>query len=645
MGSNLLPAAELDSLNKRDPLAFGISHVDLLDGKKWEIGSRKWIVEPYNMVNPYRIEKNSFGEPRKVCFTKSTQAGITTMALVKALHFLSYWEVRVMMMEPRQKDCQDFSNTRLDPVIENSPFLKAKLGKPNSVYTKRIGKSYLFLLEGSVEPRSMPADALLLDEVDLCSPEHVGTAINRLDASTWQILMYLSTPTLPNFGIDAVYNDSDQREWLVPCPQCGEKQPLDWEKTLRISGPPDNPDKVFYGCVKCHRELTLEDIQQGQWVARRPERSSELVGYHISQMMTSPASVMYKHFRDPNQTMAEFYRKRLGRPYTYAGGSLERTDFLENCFDEPYEPETHHDGSSTYYMGVDQGNQLQLVVGKIERDSRRLRIVHIEIVPFEEGFDRVAKLIKAFRVKRAVVDGDPNRHSVKALQSAFPSRVLMADYVEQKQVHALRYGDKKIPEGILIDRTMAFDGLVEAIKDGMFALPGSAASPLQEVEILMDQASAIRRDIERRKRGSTEVEVGVWRSIRADHLAHAMVYLQAAAEATGKRSFKAAVAKARPEQESEPEEVPEQKLPPSDMRDKEAADIVAILAEVPEQQIIDFVKGVLNKEDNPIPFPLSVKLQRAVEKHKKEHVFWVIINIMVKGKIKQGIDSFVEKDI
>ena len=63
----------------------------------------------------------------------------------------------------------------------------------------------------------MPMDALYLDEVDLCNPDHVGTAINRLDASNWKLVTYLSTPTLPNTGIDAAFQNSDQSEWVVRC--------------------------------------------------------------------------------------------------------------------------------------------------------------------------------------------------------------------------------------------------------------------------------------------------------------------------------------------------------------------------------------------------------------------------------------------
>ena len=79
--------------------------------------------------------------------------------------------------------------------------------------------------------------------------------------------------------------------------------------------------------------IRLEDMDNGEWVAQVPSMSATMVGYHVSQIYTTPAERLYSEFRDPQQTIAEFYRKRLGRPYTMAGGSLDRNDFLLNCFD------------------------------------------------------------------------------------------------------------------------------------------------------------------------------------------------------------------------------------------------------------------------------------------------------------------------
>ncbi len=533
----------IEQLARNDPLAFGISYVDLLENRQWTLTNRRWSIEPYSRLNPAVLEKNPIGEARRMVITKSTQAGISTMAIVKALHFLCYWDVRIGYMLPRLKDISDFTTTRMNPTLAASDYLRGKAHPfPDSISTKHIANSYLFMMEGSVEPRSMPMDALYLDEVDLCNPDHVGTAINRLDASSWKLITYLSTPTVPNTGIDAAFQTSDMREWVIQCPHCGHNQIMDWDQHLRLKGPASAPEKVWFVCEKCEGEMRLEDMDNGQWVAQVPSMSSEMIGYHVSQIYTTPAERLYREYRDPQQTIAEFYRKRLGRPYTMAGGSLDRNDFLINCFEEPYQPEPFYDGQSTYFMGVDQGNQLQLAVAKLPKGSNRPKVVWSEIVPFEKGFDRVGELMKIFRIKRAVIDGDPNRHPVKKLQGEFPGRILMADYIEnQIERYVVKKDDRgKVEVHITINRTEMFDDLVDGIRDGYFALPGTPPALPPMTELVIDQMIAIKRDIEKRKTPSGEKEVGVWRKLRADHLAHAMGYLKTAIESTQKRRFRTA---------------------------------------------------------------------------------------------------------
>lgn len=628
---------KLDNLHRRNLLAWSISNIDLSDGKSWSLNDRKWLEEPYLALSPADIEKNPISKARKLAIRKSTQAGISTLSIAKALHFMSYWDVRVGYMLPRQADISIFSLTRVDPMIARSPFLLSKLGQPNSTYTKTLGNSYLYFLEGSVEPRSIPMDMLLLDEVDLSNPDHVGTAINRLDASPWKLTVWLSTPTLPATGIDAVYDASDRRAWMVKCPHCNEWQDLDWEQNLVQIGPADNPTNVYYGCKHCGKELTMPDIQEGQWVPEYPTRSDEMIGYHISQMMTTSARELYGHFRDPQQTLSEFYRKRLGKPYTMAGGSIEREDFMINCFDEPFGFDLMSDGESSYYMGVDQGNQLQVVVGKVEKGKRRPKIVHIELVPFADGFERIKELIKKYKPKRCIIDGDPNRHPVKDLQLVFPGRVIMADYVEQRERFVKKLGQIKntplyrLPIGATINRTEAFDDLISSIKDGLWQLPGDPSRLPAEVEMLIDHVTALKRDVEKRRTASGEVEVGVWRKLRAEHLAHAWVYLKTAMDFDHQASFRSAVIGARTSQKQEVEQEEVLEDTSGKLKEEDFVEIVSKLAEVPVEQIKEYTVSHAS-ENYKVPFPLRYKLSK-LSNFEQEQVLQVMDFILKSWKM------------
>jgi len=618
---------QIASLARRDPLAFGISYVDLLDGKKWEVGTRAWATEIYQTANPWLIEKYPTEPARRVVVTKSTQAGISTWAMVKMLHFATNWPVRVFYTLPRQQDLLDLVSTRVDPMIRASTYLSAKLGNPDSAHSKRIGDSYLFFMELTTEPRMMPADMLLVDEVDLSDQDHMATAINRLDASRWKIVNYLSTPTVPNFGVHGIYNASDMREWLVKCPKCGHEQPIEWESNLRVVGPAMRPEKVFYGCASCNAEITVEHIQTGRWVAQHPDLSDDLVGFHVHQMLTTPADELHKIFRDPTTRLVEFYRKRLGKPYEIGGGSLERDDILATCFDEPYEFEPGWDGESTYYLGVDQGNELQVLICKVPPNSRRPKIVYVELIPMEKGFDRLSQLMEVFHIRKAVGDANPNRHGMIAQVRRFPGRFLVSDYIEQKQIWNAKVGIrelKNVKTNVTIDRTSGMDHLMDEIKNGKFQLPGSPPALHPDVELIIDQVTALKRDVETRKSRAGETTVGVWRKLRADHLAHAWLYMLTAIEIDRGKGLKMAViGGAKP---TAPDGAPADDTPDQVV----VAGVVALLSEVPVAQLRLYLEHEPIWTDN-IPFPLVYKLGLARKKFTEEQIIYSV-NILIKSR-------------
>lgn len=616
---------KLMSLTRRDPLAFGITFVDLLDGKKWEVDTRTWIKEIYASVNPWEIEKNPIGLARHMSIMKSTQCGMSTMAMTKMLHFALNWPSRTMYTLPRQMDVLDFTTTRLDPMIKASPYFSDKLGAPDSAHAKQLGDSYLYIMEMSVEPRMLPGDALFIDEVDLSDPINMSTVLNRLDASKWKLNYFFSTPTLPNYGIHNRFLNSDRREWMVKCPKCNHQQVLDWDENLRLIGPHQNPTEVYFGCVKCNHALTLPVIQQGQWVAEIPDLSDDHIGFHVSQLMTHTAAELYKAYRDPQTLLVEFYRKRLGKPYEIGGGSIDRDDLLVTCFDEPYEPELGWDGISSYYMGVDQGNELQVLIAKILPDTNRPKIVHIELVPMEEGFDRVAQLIDLFHIKRTIIDGNPNRHEAVKLVNRFPSRVLVADYIEQKNIFTSKKGlGKNFLTNVTLNRTASFDSLIDSIKKSGWALPGTPPKLSPEVEILIDQSTAIKRDTEKRRTPSGEIEVGVWRSVRPDHLAHSWVYLHTAVQVDrGRRTRIAIIGKKKEEEEEQVDE---------NMPENEVIEgIRPHLAEISVEQLEDYVATPKHIED--LPFPLSHKMNFVVQ-YDEEDILWVMYDLI---KDKHGL--------
>jgi len=564
----------------RDILSYGILHVPLGDAKEWEVDSRKWMVDLYKVMNPYWIEKKPLGQPHSFVCTKSTQAGVTTMALVRMLHFMTHWTGKVMYMMPRQKDVLDMVGTRLDPILARSPMLNKLRGTPDNMQTKQIGNSFVYFQEGTMEPRSIPVDLLFVDEVDLTDPANIGTATNRLDASNWKLRYYLSTPTVNNYGIHKMWLSSDMRHWLVRCPSCGKWQDITWDENLRYTGEPSKPDRVWYGCKYCQdAEITVQHMQTGKWVAEKPDRSYDTVGFHVHQMLTTPADVLYRHFRDPLETNVEFHRKRLGMPFEIGGGSLDADEvYAAGYLDEEFEQELRWDGKSQYYMGVDQGNQLQVLIAKLEPGLEIPKIIHIELVELDEGFARIAQLMRYFRVRKCVVDANPNRHSAIDLAVDFPGRVYIADYNESGVLFSVakKKKGKKQYFQTFIDRTLGFDELFTDIRNGQWSLFGSLTSIPQDVRLLVDQVTALKRDVEERQKAGIKVEVPVYRAVRADHLGHSWSYLNIAKMLGQSASGKIKIIK----EEEDKEELPVLEMPEDDYRT-----IISHTAEVKKEEM------------------------------------------------------------
>ena len=589
-----MDSRKLETAALRDVLTYGIAYVDLLENKRWDIEGRKWMPEIYSVLNPYYIEKYQTGIARKLVVQKSTQCGMSTMGMVRLFHFADFWSTRQIYMLPRQQDYIDFVGTRVDPIIKNSERLSNMLGEIDSTRSKQLGNSFLFFMESTVEPRMMPADAVWIDELDLSDMSHVSTAQNRMDDSKWRISCFYSTPTIPNYGINAQFETSDKREWFNKCPSCGHWQNLDWDINLRVIGSQRNPKKVFFGCSRCDHEFSLPEIQNGQWIPEFPGRSSEIIGFHVSQIMSHPAARLWAVYRDPHTKITEFYRKNLGKPRELGEGSLEREDVLAYCFDEPFGFELSRDGSSTYYMGVDQGNELQVLIAKTERGEEVFKIVYAAALAYEDGFEELGKLIRLFKPAKVVIDADPNRHSARDLQDNFLGKVLLADYTQSPTDWTLKKNEKGISTNVVIGRSEGFDNLFSSIKRGEWLLPGQLPNLPPNTEMLIDHVTAIKRDLETRRLPSGEKDVVVWRELRPAHLAHAWLYLLVAILVSRGKDLRTAVINAS-------------KKPPEPEIDETTVALTSMFAEVPLAQLDWYLTGA---EGNP-PFPLRHKLSQA----------------------------------
>lgn len=473
---------------------------------------------------------------------KAAQLGVSEWAIRHALHAADQRLADTMYVFPTAADISDFSASRVGPAIEANAHLRAVVGTPvddtgkrrtNRVTLRRVRNNHIYLRGGTVKPdgrapqlKSVPADIIILDELDEMDERVEAIAAKRLNASRLGEFVRVSTPTFSRRGIHSAYLDSDQRVWLIACPHCGHKQPMVLDNLIienddhhrPVAWYQDSNGRAILACIRCKGKLDTR--APGEWVATRPGR--ETAGYHLSGFL-SPMLDLDKIIRllsKPGETdRRETMNQDLGLPYTPVGGQLTHSILVEAS--REYALGVHR-GEPTY-MGVDVGPEWLHVVIRAPLDNngeRRLR--YVGTVSRFEDLDR---LIKKFNVRRVVVDMLPEVRSARAFQARHrDGRVWVAEYKDNMRdpdavVHDARQGI------VLMDRTRTLDATIGAFIFGENVIPATTQeSPPEYWEQLTSSVRVVVSSVGGRGQIARYHETG------PDHYLHAENYSLAAAQ-------------------------------------------------------------------------------------------------------------------
>jgi phage terminase large subunit GpA-like protein len=237
---------------------------------------------------------------------KPVQVGATEVLLNTAAYYLAHMPSTVLFTQPNQDMSKRLSRQRVEPMIELCAPRKALIAKQRSkggneafLKTSRIGGTLVIASARSAAGlRSLPARVVLCDEVDSYlqdlgegNPFDLAAARATTFGSQKRIAA-ISTSTFSGQSlIERLYNESDQRKWFVPCPNCGFSQTLEWEN-LRWELVEKFP-QVRYRCVSCTREIDeshkADIVPAGTWkptVAHNAGHSTVSRGYHFNALIS-----------------------------------------------------------------------------------------------------------------------------------------------------------------------------------------------------------------------------------------------------------------------------------------------------------------------------------------------------------------------
>jgi phage terminase large subunit GpA-like protein len=254
---------------------------------------------------PYLREIMDALSPRhpaqRISFMKAAQVGATEAGNNWIGFVIHHAPGPMLAVLPTVEMAKRTSRGRIDPLIEDSPALKERVQPArsrdagNSMLSKEFPGGILVLTgaNSATGLRSMPARYVFLDEVDAypASADEEGDPVTLAEARTTTFahrrkVFMVSTPTIRGLSrIEREFEASDQRRYFVPCPHCGQRQWLQFERLRWAKG---KPETAAYHCEGCERPIAehhkTEMLARGDWRATATSADPNAIGFHLSAL-------------------------------------------------------------------------------------------------------------------------------------------------------------------------------------------------------------------------------------------------------------------------------------------------------------------------------------------------------------------------
>lgn len=456
------------------------------------LDSAAWISKHTALRNkPYSFDKHEYqiaianDKHRIVAAEKCAQIGFTEILLRWMISFLvQHQGASGIFTQPTAADMGNFAKSRVDAVFDESPIIKRLgTGGIDSAQLKKIGSSFLNL-RGTFGTRaaiSVPSDANIYDEVNFSNPLVLNQYKSRLQHSEYKLERYISTPTVPNYGVSDLVNRSDQKHLMLKCDKCGHQQTLDWPESifiastlqLGVDGEVDQDVfntyldapykfKPFYACKKCKRPVD-KSWKYREWVAKYPERArdydSGISGYIISQLdveFVSATEVIAASDKrlDGYKRIEDFYNFVLGKAYA-GGDSMKITDATKILATYIMQLEK----ISGTFVGIDLGNICHIVVVKDfwlpGRDMPTPIVVATKKIP-KESLEDLLDIFNMYGMLYSVSDAQPYTTTVEKIANKIPHKMRIC-FFGGKKAYTISGSDQQVTA----HRTQTLDAVTE----------------------------------------------------------------------------------------------------------------------------------------------------------------------------------------
>ncbi len=437
---------------------------------------------------------------------KAAQIGMTVCESLKSFHLAGYGGMNVIHTLQTSEVIQGFVAPKINPIIEYNKAIKDLSTGVSSEGLKKFGNNFIFYRGANAESQAIniTADVLLIDEYDRSNQKVVEIYASRLDASPYKWRRYFSNPSAIGFGVDGLYNQSDQRHWMVKCGHCGHKSYMEFETNDEKAHYID-VDLAIYACGSCGLEIHNSDRINGEWVAKYPGRDWH--GYWFSQLMAPWISAKEILEKQQNTATEYFYNFVLGKAYTPTDLIVNRDTILKAT-------KTMLIPKTRVAIGVDNGATKHWVAATPQG-------------VFDYGktgdWKDIERIFLMYPNAVMVIDALPDFTIPKRLVEKYKGRVFINYYKQDtKNLGTVRWGENKDFGVVYSDRTKVMDLVANEITEQkiMFRM-----SPMEINDYISHWESTFRTVQVDDKTGA---EKGEWVHQGADHWVHATVYMRIA---------------------------------------------------------------------------------------------------------------------
>lgn len=490
-------------------------------------------------------------EAPTIVVKKCSQVGLTELALRRALALMDIIDgFSVFYTLPTEGFAQKVTKARIDPIIEGSARLRAKMSKAvDSASVKRIGNSFMYITGTKTTNSviSFPADAVFIDEYDFSDAANVENLQSRLTASQYRWWFYLSTPTIPNFGIGAKFQTTKRHYNHCKCNHCGIWFIPDYLQHVRI--PNFEKDLLSINaqtlstidwkqatlfCPHCHKIPNLLPSHRA-WVCENTSDNFDGDGFQVNPFdaptIITPSDLVLWSTR---------FKRKINFVNYHLGQVMEDNDSGINEEDLALMEQVGHLHISGFKVfGLDMGTECHLTVGVTDGQGR-LTIIAKHRIDYRDIENKLTQYIRQYRPTTIVADSQPYVETIHRLQSLIPN-LFGSVYVTTKDIQPYRMIEQsQNPQRSLLEkrqinvnRNVALNILMDDIRAGKIGVVRD-----QEHSLFVKQMQDMKRQPVNSKSFNGEMEDDdgaaesyVWvKTTGNDHYHHSLLYCHIASQ-------------------------------------------------------------------------------------------------------------------